>query len=246
MSENHSITTGDYRDSHLAKGADYDNALAQSAYDRYMADCEKQLLLRIIPKLFPNKIPRYLDFACGTGRITSTVMNFAEKSTGVDISENMLSEARKKCPQVRFVHCDLTRESGELSDFDLVTAFRFFGNAQDELRIAALSAISRHTKPGAYLVINNHRNPGSIHNRLSALRNEKDITDLSHKKLYGLLSQANFKVERAYGIASWVIRHKYKKEQYLNGRIGKLLAGFYTPHFLASLCPDAIIVARKT
>ena len=40
--------------------------------------------------------------------------------------------------------------------FDLVTSFRFFGNAQDELRSSALAAINRHLRPQGYLIINNH------------------------------------------------------------------------------------------
>ena len=243
---NHPVPqAGDYRESHLAKGADYDKALSQTVFDRYMAESERTLLTRIIPKLFPSKVPEYLDFACGTGRITQTVMEFAQRANGVDVSENMLAEARQKCPGVTFFECDITRNTLPIGPFDLITAFRFFGNAQDELRIAALNAIARHSKPGAYLIINNHRNPGSIHNRLSGLRNEKDITDLSHKKLHGLLRDAGFEVTRSYGIGAWVIRHKYRTARYLDSKFGKSLNKFYTPSWLASYCPDAVIVARK-
>ena len=59
----------DYRHSHLHKGAEYDAALGSDPFDAFLAIRERALLLRLLDRLFPRGLSRYLDFACGTGRV---------------------------------------------------------------------------------------------------------------------------------------------------------------------------------
>ena len=65
-----------------------------------------------------------LDFGCGVGRLTQALAPHFEECVGVDISEEMLAEARRLAvdvPGVRFVHNDRTdlRQFADGS-FDLV------------------------------------------------------------------------------------------------------------------------------
>src|SRR5213076_3244584 len=115
-----------YRHSHLVKGADYDAALARDPFDAFITARERALLLQAVGSLFPRGIPRYLDFACGTGRITQWVAPLAARSYGADVSEKMLAQARSKCRGTAFLLRDLTREPAGLEPVQLVTAFRFF------------------------------------------------------------------------------------------------------------------------
>ena len=58
----------DYRSSHLQKsGEDYDRELERGDFDTYMAVHEAELLESIVKRLYPRGVPRYLDFACGSG-----------------------------------------------------------------------------------------------------------------------------------------------------------------------------------
>src|SRR5436305_1241925 len=99
----------DYRNSHTSKGGVYDETLRASPLDAYMDRLEEHYLLQALHRLFPNSVPRYLDFACGTGRITKRVERHAVKSCGVDISDSMLDVARQKCRATRFFCADLTK-----------------------------------------------------------------------------------------------------------------------------------------
>ena len=81
----------DYRRSHLQKGSDYDAALATTPFDRYMARQEARMAQAVVDRLFPKGVPRYLDFACGTGRIISLLEGRADKVYGVDVSPTMLA-----------------------------------------------------------------------------------------------------------------------------------------------------------
>src|SRR4051794_14793106 len=98
----------DYRRSHLERGRSYDQTLAQSPFDHYMDEVERLRLQEIVRRLFPADIPRYLDFACGTGRITQLVAPMAREAIGVDVSPSMLEAARSKCSQAKFLLADLT------------------------------------------------------------------------------------------------------------------------------------------
>ncbi|MCP5368344.1 MAG: class I SAM-dependent methyltransferase [Hyphomicrobiales bacterium] len=234
-----------YRGSHLDRGSTYDQRLSTNAFDDYMTRAETALLDRIIPGMFDGPVGSYLDFACGTGRITQVVSHHCLRSTGVDISESMLEAARSKCPNVQFLHRDLTRDGAGMGTFDLATSFRFFGNAEDALREDAMAALGRLVRTGGFLIVNGHRNPRSVANALHVLTGGKNVLDLSWPKLRGLLLRHRFRPVRLIGIGGWIWRHG------LIDRIGAppawapAMDRIMTTAPLARFCPDFLVVAEK-
>jgi ubiquinone/menaquinone biosynthesis C-methylase UbiE len=105
---------------------------------------------------------RVLELACGTGRVTLALAEQGSDITGVDISEGMLTMARRKaaaCPdavrhRLTLVHQDMTR-------LDLPARFGFafvpFRSFQHLLTIdlqrAALASIARHLLPDGRLAL---------------------------------------------------------------------------------------------
>jgi ubiquinone/menaquinone biosynthesis C-methylase UbiE len=235
----------DYRDSHLDRGTSYDGALATTPFDAYMAEFERRHLLEIVPRLFPEGVPRYLDFACGTARITQTVSPFAVETVGVDISPGMLAEARRKCPAVTFVHADLTSEEKEIGSFDLATSFRFFGNAQPALRDSVLQVLSRLIQPGGYLIINNHRNPRSLAALLNRATGGERETDLTHSKILGLLAKHRFRTIESHPIAAYMYRSRLMANARATDDKSLKLERFFGREFLAPIAPDTVIVAQR-
>jgi predicted TPR repeat methyltransferase len=236
----------DYRQSHVGKGADYDRDLAAGAFDSYMTARESVLLPALVRELFPQPPPKYLDFACGTGRITSLVEPLTRESWGVDVSESMIAEASRKCPQTRFVLRDLTTEPLPDRDFDLATAFRFFGNAQDDLRRAAFGAISRHLVKGGYFIFNNHRNLGSGRALLQRASGRfADHADLDLAKIRRLMEPAGLEVVRTTGIGWWQLAHRFERPALLRSRLAAIIEPISTVNAVAPFCPAYIVVARK-
>lgn len=235
----------DYRCSHLEKGEDYDRELSAGDFNTYMTQREIALLRRIVPRLFPQGVPRYLDFACGTGRITAAVAPFAQQSVGIDVSASMVAQAREKCPSTTFILTDVTVEAPPVEPFDLITAFRFFGNAGDELRGSVLRALYDMLAPGGYLILNNHRNPGAIISRLARVRGTEERLDLSVQKLRGLLADSGFAVVRAHAIAAWVVRAKLSTPEVLASPIARALESASRLPLIHHLAPDMVVVARK-
>jgi SAM-dependent methyltransferase len=161
---NESSRQPSYRQSHQAPGHGrrYDELLfTQGAYDAAVWQLEQNALFEIIQKYFSGRITNALDFACGTGRITVFMAPLCERVIGLDISPEMLAEAKRKAPDVSFICGDLTQDHDLLrayAPFDCVTAFRFFLNAEPELRAQALAALRTIIKPGGFLICNNHGN----------------------------------------------------------------------------------------
>lgn len=146
-----------YRFSHMDRGADYDDNFKTISHRALMWELERETLDRILSGHLRADI-HHLDFACGTGRILQHLARATRTSVGVDVSDNMLAVAKTNAPRATLVQQDLTRDDS-LGDrtFNLITAFRFFPNAEQELRASAMQVLARHLAPGGILVTNNHR-----------------------------------------------------------------------------------------
>ena len=83
----------DYRKSHTApgKGMSYEKSFNEHSYRKYVSSWEKKILENLVNKCFQGDLKiRYLDFACGTGRIIGYMEDLVDTSIGVDISDSML------------------------------------------------------------------------------------------------------------------------------------------------------------
>jgi SAM-dependent methyltransferase len=239
------MTSVDYREIHLRRGASYDATIASKPFDAYMARREAEVLRDVVPRLDLGQ-GRYLDFACGTGRITSVVAPLVTNATGVDISESMLAVAKEKCPGTRFICADLTRESPDLGPFDLATSFRFFGNAEDALRRSVLRALARLLRPGGMLIVNNHRNPESIGARLLHSSGIDEGMDLTNVAFMAMLDEHDFTVEQVRPVGAWLVRSSMRRnDALLAGRSARLADRVFGGRAFARWSPNCIFVARR-
>lgn len=192
-----------YRESHKAKGLDYQESF-ENRHRSMVWRLEQRALDLLLADLFPSGVGSYLDFACGTGRILSYIGTRARSAVGVDISPSMLEVAAQNAPFARLVEADLT-SADPLGDeaFDLVSSFRFFPNAEPALRSQAIEAIERHIAPGGYLVFNNHKSRTSLVRRIAhLLGREVDPVVMSRDEVTSLLAEVGLEVVRAFPIAS--------------------------------------------
>ena len=151
---------------------------------------------------------RYLDFACGTGRVTAFMAPQFGETAGVDISEAMLEIARPHVPGATFRAADVGVEPEVVgADFDLVTSFRFLLNADPGDRLPALHWMrSRLRDANSRVVVNNHSNLWShkaLSNGIRRLRGRGSATTgnvLSHRQVVNLVEAAGFRVESIHGM----------------------------------------------
>jgi len=153
-----------YRDSHKypSKGAEYEAYYETQPWQRFLWSREQEIILRILEKYFAGRDVHLLDFACGTGRLTSFLENRVTTSTGVDVSSSMLAVAGEKLKRTEIIEVDITIDNVlKGRKFNLITAFRFFVNAEPPLRLAAMAALAKLLSEDGYLVFNNHQSYGS-------------------------------------------------------------------------------------
>ena len=153
-----------YRESHKyeGKGAEYEQYYQNKTWQRFLWSREQEIILRILEKYFTGRDVHLLDFACGTGRITELLENRIKTSMGIDVSGSMLAIAGRKLKRTEIIEADITAENIlKPRKFNLITAFRFFLNAEPELRSAAIGALAELLNEDGYLVFNNHQNSGS-------------------------------------------------------------------------------------
>ena len=91
-------------------------------YDKWMETGESTLEdeLNLVLKTFPNPC-RILDVGCGTGRISLPLQELGYAVVGVDISQGMINEARRKGLRNATV-CDLLEYTHSGQPFDGITS----------------------------------------------------------------------------------------------------------------------------
>jgi SAM-dependent methyltransferase len=155
-----------YRESHLGpeKARSYDEDLWDSTTAKGLDWLvEQQLLAKIIATQIPPEARSAADFACGTGRVLEFIGRRFPHPVGIDISPDMLALARNRCPEASFVTGDVT-SAPDLAPgpFDLITAFRFFLNAEPKLRDEVMAWMRDALDPGGLAIVNFHLNPLSL------------------------------------------------------------------------------------
>ncbi|MCA9061896.1 MAG: class I SAM-dependent methyltransferase [Planctomycetaceae bacterium] len=189
-----------YRTSHLSRGEDYHEMFEQNVRRRCLWRIEQQALSEIIQLCGPKETVRHLDFACGTGRILRHLERFVSRSVGIDVSASMLNIARRESPAATLLVGDLTVNPSLLSDqeFDLITAFRFFPNAEPELRTSSIRALANRLSPGGCLVFNNHRSTTSIRCRAARCVRGRADYGMSPQEVSSLTQDAGLVITRQF------------------------------------------------
>ena len=201
----------DYRTSHVGAHSwaqDYDAKLfAPGSFDAAIWEREQLLLDRIVQQHVTHR-ESYLDFACGTGRVLSYVEPHFRTAVGLDISDTMLAVARDRVRTAKLVHADATSDPAALEGrrFDLVTAFRFFLNAQPSLRDAAMAFLAGTLKDkDSRLLFNVHGNRYSTRALLAAkaMITREQFASMSVRESIDLAARHGLEVIEWYGIGSY-------------------------------------------
>jgi SAM-dependent methyltransferase len=121
---------------------------------RVLRPVEVLLLIRHRDEL----VGRVLELGCGAGRITGYVTALGGEVTGLDVSPQMIAEARRRYPKGTFVEGDMA----DLSQFadgslDVVIAgFNVLDVFDDERRRQTLRAVHRVLAAGGLLIMSSH------------------------------------------------------------------------------------------
>lgn len=194
-----------YREAHIGKdmGERYDSLIGSKVDALIWTNFVLSYTRKKFERAAREGARRYLDFACGTGRILEIGHNLFSEAVGLDLSEDMLEVARRKLPSVRFYCADITKHPDSLDGkFDCVSIFRFLLNAEEPLRREVLAWIAAHMNPGAVLIGNIHMYTYSLSGIATVAAKSsgnREINHVSRRHIAKLLSGAGFRIDEWAG-----------------------------------------------
>jgi len=206
-----------YREVHV--GADKARSYDEDLWDPTTAKglewlVEQQLLAEVLATEIPEGSLAVADFACGTGRVLEFLERSFPSPVGIDISPDMLALAAARCPRADLVLGDVTETPGLVpGPFDLITAFRFFLNAETALRHQVLDWMRGVLRPGGVVVANFHLNPRSVRGTYLRLRMPAptSLPMMTAHDACRLLEAHGFDVRRVFGYSFLPYRRDGRK-----------------------------------
>ena len=88
----------------------YDADLAAGSLNHFMQIRESELVDEFLKGIATGPSKRYLDFACGSGRILQQISPHFGETVAVDVAASMMEQAREKVPGATFHLADLTKD----------------------------------------------------------------------------------------------------------------------------------------
>jgi len=140
------------------KAATYDEGLEGKFSKKFYKLLLKQIEL--------NQGATVLDVGCGTGTILKNLSVLTDiNGHGIDVEENMITEAKKKCPDMDIFVSDCVKTPFEDGQFDIVTSCLAYHHFADREGFA--KEASRIIKPGGHLYITDPRFPWIVRKPLN-------------------------------------------------------------------------------
>lgn len=137
----------------------------------------------IVKLLNPRKNETILDIGCGTGDLTKRIAELCEKVIGIDNSNEMIQAAKKKYPEISFIHTDAKNYQLD-NKFDAI-----FSNAvlhwipQADIMI---KNANRHLKIGGRYVVE-FGGKGCNYSIINTLKEQLDRDKLDHPNVDDML-----------------------------------------------------------
>ena len=141
------------------KDMNFNNAAAK--YDNLGGRLSRRFYRLLLEQVDLTQDMSVLDVGCGTGTILRAMSDSCSiKGFGIDMSENMVEETKRKCPDmdIRLSRCEKT--PFEDDTFDVVTSCMAYHHFTDKAGFAREAA--RILKPGGYLYIADPSFPGVV------------------------------------------------------------------------------------
>ncbi len=238
------MTTWDYRDSHMGRGQDYHAIFTESPHTAKLWQMERSALDQAVQRFFPVEPPTHLDFACGTGRILHHLQPLVASSVGVDISASMLEVARKNSPSAQFIVGDLTQDDLlQGQSFDLITAFRFFPNAQPDLRSQVMSKLAELLTPRGIIVFNNHLNADSLYQSLLARTGRDPGHAMPMSEVDDLVASSGLQIRQESGFMLVPVPFPYFDRA--PGAFGGIEQAISRANLATRHCQDVMLIAAR-
>ena len=185
-------------------GEEYFDELANKPLDR-------QLLNRFAAEVI-GKGP-VCDMGCGPGQIARYLFEQGVEVIGVDLSQGMVEEARRRNPDIEFKQGDMMALDVEDDAWAGIAAFYSIIHIPRPEVIKALQELRRVLRPGGLLLLTFHIGDEVIHlDEWFGKEVSVDSTFFTREEMEGYLTAAGFEIEAS------IEREPYEGKEYPSQR----------------------------
>lgn len=85
--------------------------------------------------LLPDKPKQVLDIGCGTGELTNQIAQLGHEVTGIDLSANMIDQAKETYPALHFFKEDILNPTNQIKTYDIAFSNAVFHWIPDQDRL---------------------------------------------------------------------------------------------------------------
>ncbi|MBI2436350.1 MAG: class I SAM-dependent methyltransferase [Candidatus Magasanikbacteria bacterium] len=141
---------------------------------------------------------KILDLGCGPGRDAKLFVAQGFSVVGVDLSKNMISTAKKRCPRAQFKIMDMADLKFKPKQFDGIWANASLLNIPKKDAIKALQGVYSVLKPGGIFYLSIKKGSGEGIELDSRYGLEKFYAYYHKNELLGILKKIGFKIHTSH------------------------------------------------
>lgn len=184
------------RQSELA--ASYDRVAADYA-DEFVSELERKPFDRELLNEFARRIRgrgRACEIGCGPGQISRYLKDCAADMCGIDLSHEMVKQARRLNPDIQFEAGDMLALEFADASFVAIVCFYAIIHLQRDDVTRALREMNRVLQPGGHLLLAFHGGEGSLHrDRWYDKVVSIEVSLLAKDEMSGYVQAAGFEIE---------------------------------------------------
>jgi ubiquinone/menaquinone biosynthesis C-methylase UbiE len=187
------------REHQLDLEASYDRVAANYA-DEFFSELERKPFDRELLDEFARRIAgigQVCEIGCGPGQISRYLKDSAADVCGIDLSPEMVKQARRLNPDIQFESGDMLALECADASFGAVVSFYAIIHLQREDVIKALREMNRVLHPGGLLLLSFHGGEGSLHrDQWYDKAVSIEVSLFTKDEMSGYVQAAGFEIEK--------------------------------------------------
>jgi ubiquinone/menaquinone biosynthesis C-methylase UbiE len=187
------------REHQLDLEASYDRVAANYA-DEFFSELERKPFDRELLDEFARRIVgigQVCEIGCGPGQISRYLKDSAADVCGIDLSREMVKQARRLNSDIQFESGDMLALKCADASFGAIVSFYAIIHLRREDVIKALREMNRVLHPGGLLLLSFHGGEGSLHrDQWYDKAVSIEVSLLTKDEMSGYVQAAGFEIEK--------------------------------------------------